>query len=335
MTTTTIALDIAKEKIHVYGVDSQNRVIIDKVFNRKKLLSFLANHQPVKIFMESCAGSNWLCQRLNQMGHHASRISAQHVKPYASHQKNDRNDARAILEASRRPGALFVGVKSPWQQELQCLHKMRDRRLRDYKALNSQIRGFLFEFGILVPTSSAKFFKVIPKVLEEAESSLSGIIRDEIYELFVECRNHYLKAEELEKKIRDYCSESHFYRKAIEEISGVGPLVASRFLSTISSPSNFRNGRQVSAHLGLVPRQYSSGGRTRLGGITKNGDIGLRTMLIQGARARLASLVKKQYPTQEQSKLLMWVEKKGFNVAAVALANRNARQMWAIMNKFA
>jgi transposase len=331
----TIALDIAKEKIHIFGVDRTRAIVIDKLVSRKKLMSQLANLQPADIFMESCAGSNWLCRQLNEMGHLARRISGQHVKPYASHQKNDRNDAKAILEACRRPGVLFVAVKNPWQQELQFLHKIRDRKLKTYKALNSQVRGFLYEFGIYIPETTARFFKAVPEVLEDGENSLSGLLRDEIRELFMECRQAWEKARQMEKKISDYCKGHQFFERAMEELPGVGPLVASRYLAMVGAPSEFKNGRQVSALLGLVPRQHSSGGRTTLGRITKNGDVGLRTMVIQGARAMLASLSRREHLSIEQIKLKNWVDRKGFNVAAVALANRNTRRMWAIMNKCA
>jgi transposase len=333
MTTTTIAIDIAKDNFQIFGVDKNNKITIDKMMTRKKMMSFLVNHTGVEIFMESCAGSNFLCKEFNKMGHRAKRISPQHVKPYASYQKNDRNDAKAILEASRRPEALFVEVKAEWQQELQALHKIRDQKMKQYKAVAGQVRGFLFEHGFLVPLGMARFNKVIPEILEQTESRLSLIFREELRQLFIECRLLQDKVKELERTISKVCEEHLFYKLAQEELSGVGPLVASRFLCTIGSASNFKNGRQVSAHLGLVPRQNSSGGKQRLGRITKSGDVGLRTMIIQGSRAAIASMSVKECLSVENRKLAKRVTDKGFNKAAVALANQNTRRMWAIMRK--
>ncbi len=335
MKTTTLAIDIAKEKFHIFGVDEFNKITLDKPISRNKLMAFLANHPPVLIFMESCAGSNYLCKRFNEMGHTAKRIAAQHVKPYASHQKNDRNDAKAILEASRRPEALFVIVKSRKQQDLQIIHKIRDQKLKQYKAIINQIRGFLFEYGILIPKSATKFKNTIPEILEDADLNLSGAIRDEIQDLFLEFKLIVAKIKKLEEKIAILCEGDLFYDTAIKELKGVGSIVASRYLTVVNQHTDFKNGRQVSAHLGLVPKQNSSGGKTKLGGITKHGDVGLRTLLIQGARAALAVLSLKKQLDIEDLKLKRDLEIKGFNKIAVKLANRNARRMWAIMKKTA
>jgi transposase len=333
MRITSLAIDIAKEKFHLFGVDQNNKVAIDKAMGRKKLMSFLVNLEPLEIFMESCAGSNYLCQKFIEMGHKAYRIAPQHVKPFAQTQKNDRNDAKAILEASRRPGVQFVGIKASWQQDLQSLHKIRDSKMKRYKSICNQARGLLFEFGIIIPIGIKQFTKSIPLILEDAETNLSGVLREEISYLFEEFR--YLQAEvkRLEKKIDQQCKSNEFYQAAQEELIGVGPLVASRFLSTIGTVGPFKSGRQVSAYLGLVPRQHSSGGKTQLGRITKNGDQGLRTMIIQGARAAIAGSAQKIYPNLDQEKIRKQVDKKGFNKAAVALANQNTRRMWAIMKK--
>jgi len=298
-------------------------------------MCFIANHAPLKIYMEACAGSNYLCQKFQEMGHQARRISAQHVKPYVGRQKNDRQDAKAILEAVRRPEALFVAVKAPWQQELQCLHKIRDQKVKQYKALVNQVRGLLFEYGVVIPSSLNKFQSLMPEILEDADYSLRPIVLEEINELFHDFKALLKKVKNLENKISHLCTQSTFYRTAQEEIKGVGPLTASRFLSTIGHYSNFKNGRQVSASLGLVPRQHSSGGKTQLGSITKTGDVALRSLLVLGARATLMALAKKSYLSADDAKLKKQVNQKGFNKVAVQLANRNARQMWAVMKKCA
>lgn len=333
MQTTILAIDIAKENFYIYGINSQNKVTMDKAIGRKKLMSLLSNHKPLKIFMEACGGSNYLCKRFTEMGHEAKRISAQHVKPYVGRQKNDRNDAKAILEASQRPEALFVAVKVVWQQDLQCLHKIREQKVKQYKATVNQVRGLLFEYGIVVGRSVKVFKECIPQILEDANLSLNPMIREEISELFNEFKGSYEKVKKLELKL-DSLSKSHnFYKLAQEEINGVGPLTASRFLSVIGHHSNYKNGRQVSAALGLVPRQSSSGGKSQLGSITKTGDIQLRSLLFLGASASLARLSRKQHLTAEELKLKKQIKAKGHKKVCIQLANRNARQMWAIMKK--
>lgn len=333
MKTTTIAIDIAKENFYIYGVDKNNKVTLDKAIGRKKLISFLANHSKTEIFMESCAGSNYLCQEFRKMGHTVKRISAQHVKPFVGRQKNDRNDAKAILEASRRPGALFVPVKELWQQDLQVLHKIRDQKLKQYKATANQARSLLFEYGILIPKSLTQFRVQVPEILENAELNLSTYVREEIRELFLDFNKIFSKVKNLEKDIEALCEKSDFYHRAQSELKGVGPITASRFLSVVGHHSCFKNGRQVAASLGLVPRQYSSGGKTSLGRITKTGDVSLRTSLFLGGRAVIANLSRREYLSNDELKLKQQAKEKGCNKVAIKIANRNARHMWAIMKK--
>jgi len=333
MKTTTLAIDIAKEIFYIYGVDAKNNVTIDKFIGRKKLISFIANHSNLKIFMEACAGSNYLCQKFNKMGHIAKRISAQHVRPYVGRQKNDRNDAKAILEASRRPEALFVPIKEVWQQDLQCLYKIRDQKVKQYKATINQVRGLLFEYGEVIPKSITKFQVKIPEVLENAELNLSPFIRDQILDLFENFRKIYISVKQLEVNIKNICKDNTFYKVSQKELRGVGPLTAAKFLSVIGHHSSYKNGRQVSASLGLIPRQYSSGGKTQLGGITKTGNSSLRTLLYLGASATIASIAKKKNLSSEELKLKKQVKEKGHKKVAISLANKNVRQMYAIMKK--
>jgi len=335
MKTTTLAIDIAKEKFYLFGLDSNGRVSVDKMIGRKKMMSLISNHLPLEIYMEACGGSNYLCQKFEAMGHRVRRISAQHVKPFVGRQKNDRQDAKAILEACRRPEALFVAVKAPWQQELQSLHKIRDQKVKQYQALVNQIRGILFEYGVVIPTSKTKFEKLMPEILESTDNNLRPLIREQICDLFCDFKRLLQQVKNLDDKILYLCEQSEFFKASQKELKGVGPITASRFLSTIGHHANFKNGRQVSASLGLVPRQYSSGGKTQLGSITKSGDTALRSLLVLGARAVLMGLSKKEHLSPEDIKLKRQVEQKGFNKVAVQLANRNARQMWAIMKRCA
>ena len=329
--TKTLAIDIAKENFYIFGVGEDNEITIDKPIGRKKLMGYLANQKPMTVYMEACAGSNYLCKQINKMGHKSFRIAAQHVKPYVGRQKNDRRDAMAILEASRRPGAIFVQLKEDWQQDLQSLHKIRELKVKQYKSLVNQVRGLLFEYGILISKSVSKFEKEVPKILEDAENQLSLVIRTHISDLFKEVRKLKGEAEGLLDQICTLSSKSQFFTQVQEELVGVGPVSASKFLSQIGHHSNYKNGRQVAASLGLVPRQHSSGGKTVLGRITKTGDSSMRSTLVMGARSTLARLSKKIELSAEEMKLKKELENKGFNKLSIQLANRSARQMWAIM----
>lgn len=325
-----IGIDLAKETFHIYGINSAGEKIVSKKLAREKFALYFTNLETCSIFMEACGGANYWGRTLRKMGHTVKLISPQHVKPFVGSQKNDCNDARAILEASRRLEAKFVAIKELWQQDIQCLHRAREGRVKNRVALSNQIRGLLMEYGITIKRGKEHLKKNMTPLLEDAESGLTTAVRELLYELYEE----YLAAEsrviELTLKIQEI-SKQHEVCQQLEVLPGVGPIISTMFAASIGDPAVFKNGRQVAAWLGLVPKQVSTGGKTKLLGITKNGDSYLRKMVVQGARSRLMSIMRKKKHTEEEERILQMQERKGFNKTAVALANRNTRKMWHIM----
>jgi transposase len=325
----TLAIDLAKETFQLYGVDDQNQVIVKKRVSREKFYEYVSKIEKCIVVMEACGGSHYWGRRFLEIGHEVRLISPQYVKPYVLNQKNDPNDARGILEASRRPQMKFVSVKEPWQQEVQGLHRVRERIIADKVAVMNQIRGLLLEFGITIPKSLSKLKKAIPVILEDSENGLSGQMR----ELILERSEHLESLEKGQKlyaeKLGDVAKVYPRCQKLMKH-KGVGPLVATAFAASVGRPQDFKNGRQCAAWLGLVPRQHSSGARIQLHGITKRGDNYLRKLVIHGARSAVAAVTKKKQitPTTEELWIKGLVEKKGMNKASVAMANKITRKMW-------
>ncbi|MAE72455.1 MAG: IS110 family transposase [Bdellovibrionaceae bacterium] len=328
-----IGIDLAKESFQVYGIDAQNKVVIDKKLNRSNFKVFMSRRPISRIYMEACSGAHYWARLFKSYGHEVKLIAPHRVKPFVGHQKNDRNDARGIVEAGLRPEARFVGAKSLWQQDLQSLHKVRDLKLKHQVALINQIRGLMSEYGVILPKTHSKFKTLMVETLEDGENGLSPLIRDECGRLFKDYLVVSDRINEVEEKIKAIAKESEFVKRAEREVKGVGYLVASRFLASIGDVGAFRNGREVSAWLGLVPRQHSTGGRTRLGRISKHGDSELRKFIVQGARAATIAAMRKKDFDWDHEKIHRLSEQKGFNVASVAVANRNVRRMFAILNK--
>ena len=325
-----IAIDLAKDNFQIYGIDKNGNNTVDRKMNRLQMIKFFSNLKQCQVFMEACGGSNHWGRKLKAMGFEVKLISPQHVKPFVGRQKNDRNDARAILEASRRLEAKFVSIKELWQQDLQSLHRVRERRQKTLISISNQIRGLLIEYGVSIPQGGKALKDRIYFILEDSENELTSQIRSLVKDVYEE----YLSMEELltkiTKKIEDISKQNETC-KSLQKLSGVGPLVSTALIASVGSANHFKNGRQMSAWLGLVPRQISSGNTLRLSGITKNGDRYLRQIIVQGARAKLSGVMRKQAHTGESLKLLEKIKNKGFNKVAIAEANRNTRKMWAIM----
>lgn len=266
------------------------------------------------------------------MGHTVKLISPQFVKPYVKSNKNDFNDAEAICEVVTRPNMRFVPVKSADQQDIQMLHRVRSLTVKNRTALINQIRGLLSEYGILLPRSSKKVAEGLLEVLGTEDDRLSPLAR----ESFTELRSQLL---DLEKKIKEQNARiarhfsSHPVVKTLLEVPGIGILTATALLVALSDPRVFKNGRHFSAWIGLVPRQHSSGGKNVLLGISKRGDSELRTLLIHGGRAVVRSTALLKTPTKRSQWLLDLAGRRGFNVACVAVANKNARIAWSLLAK--
>lgn len=331
MSITVIGIDLAKESFQLHGVDDMGNVLLRKKLSREEMAEYFAKLPPCRIVMEACGGAHYWGRKFLPMGHSVQLIAAKFVKPFVKSQKNDRNDAEAIVEAALRPSMRFVAIKSLAQQDLQSLHRARENTITAKTAITNQCRGLLMEYGVTMDKGINKFKSQILWVLEDATNELTDTIRSLVsaqFELFkILCE----RQKEIENKITALSETQADYHRLLQ-VPGVGPTVASMILSSVGDVNVFKNGRGFAAWVGLVPRQASTGGKTRLLGITKAGDNQLRAAIIHGARSFLLAAIKKQ----KKDPLSLWalniLNKKGWNVAAVALANRNCRVMWSMMH---
>lgn len=330
MKMTTIGIDLAKNTFSLHGVDGQGKTVLKKTVSRSKLLELFANLPPCVVGMEACGGAHHWARKLRGLGHDARIIAPRFVTPYRRKGKNDNNDAEAICEAVGRPGMHFVPVKSAEQQAILCLHRIRQQVVGERTALINQVRGLLSEFGLIMPQGHYAAQHGIPGILEEAENGLPSLARrllQDVWQRIVLLNQQVLAYDrELEALARQSESASK-----LMTIPGIGAITAIALVASIVDPTQFRNGRQLAAWLGLTPRQYSTGGKPRLGRITKQGDQYLRTLLIHGTRAVLAVLKDKQDRTSLWLREL--IARRGYKRAAVALAAKNARIVWAVLNR--
>ncbi len=330
MNITTLGIDLAKNVFQLHGVDAQGKVMLKKKLNRSGLSDFVAKLPNCLIGMEACGSSHYWARKFQSFGHTVKLMSPQFVKPYVKSNKNDEKDAEAICEAVTRPNMRFVQIKQLEQQDMQCLHRIRSQSIKNRTALTNQIRGLLSEYGIIFPKQIQNVKKLLPDIISDQTNALGDYART----LFGELYSDFIM---LNNRIKKYDQEIAALSKAnkdcqrIEKIPGVGILCATAIVAAISDPTLFKNGRELSAWLGLVPRQSSSGGKQNLLGISKRGDNYLRCLLVHGARAVLFNSKNKENPTNK------WVialkERKGANKAIVALANKNARIIWALLVK--
>lgn len=328
MKITTIGLDLAKSVFHVVCFDEKHKEVSKRMLRRSQVLEYFIQCEPCVVAMEACAGAHYWGRELKKVGHTVKLIPPQFVKPYVMSNKNDYNDARAIAEASTRPGMRFVGVKTVEQQDIQALHRLRQQRVKERTALCNQMRALVAEYGIVMNKGVAAVRRGIPELLEDAENGLSDRFRALLaqgYEQLTELGKHidyYTQQVELH-------SRQNEQTRRLQALPGFGPIVSSVFASAIGDGRAFKCGRDVSASLGLVPRQHSSGGKDVLLGISKRGDKYLRSLLIHGARSVVI------YAENKDDTLSRWInrirERRGTNKAAVALANKLARMGWALL----
>src|SRR5215472_938119 len=325
----SIGIDLGKTTFHLVALDCHAGVIVRKKFSRSQLLAYTANLPWSLIGMEACSGAHFLAAKLRDQGHQVKLIPAQFVKPYVKSNKNDFVNAEAIAEAVTRHNMRFVPIKTDDQLDLQALHRVRDRLVRRRTALINQIRGFLLERGLVFAQRPANLRRQLPLVLEDADSNLTPRFRRLLADLWQEWKQVQLDIEALTEEM-ERVSESDASCQRLREIPGVGPVVATAIVAAIGNGAAFGNGRQFAAWLGLVPRQYSTGGRTQLFSISKRGNVYLRRMFIHGARAVLWRVkydlgALREWTTQLQSRAAK-------NVVVVALANKLARIAWAVLS---
>jgi transposase len=327
MNITTIGIDLAKNVFQVHAVNERGHAVLNKQLKRSQVMAFFANLPPCLIGMEACGSAHHWARKLQGLGHTARLIATQFVKPYVKSNKNDAADAEAICEAVARPNMRFVPIKNVEQQAVLSLHRARHAFVKARTAQANQIRGLLAEFGLIIPKGIAHIRTRVPEFLEDASNELPGEFRSLIQRLTQHLRELDRQADELGAQIGIWHRNNELSRK-LTAIPGVGPISASALTATVGDARNFSSGRQLAAWLGLVPRQSSSGGKNVLLGMSKRGDAYLRTLLIHGARAVISRA--RQNPDRN-GWLLKLIERRNSNVAAVALANKNARIAWALL----
>ena len=309
-------------------MDERGKAVLRKQLKRAEVLKFFVNLPPCLIGMGACGSAHYWARKLIEHGHIVKLMAPSFVKPYVKTNKNDRNDAEAICEAVERPNMRFVPLKSAEQQALLALHRARSGWVKARTAQANQIRGLLSEFGIVLPQGISRLRSQLPDILEDGANGLPGLMRTLLSTLLAHLKALDQQIQELEREIVAWHRRNADSRR-LERIGGIGPLTASALVASIGDPKNFKNGRQVAAWIGVVPRQDSTGGKTKLLGISKHGDAYLRTLLIHGARSVLRHVEHR--PDQSDSWLSRLMGRRNRNVAAVALANKNARIAWALL----
>ncbi|WP_085441881.1 IS110 family transposase [Magnetofaba australis] len=325
-----LGIDLGKSVFQLHGVDASGKSVLKKRLKRDELLEYMAQLPPCLVGMEASSGAHHWARKFQGYGHDVRLMAPQYVKPYVKRHKNDSVDAEAICEAVQRPNMRFVGIKSVAQQEILSLHRIRSLAVKNRTALVNQIRGLLAEYGIVFPKSIKQARRAIVLILSDESSEMSAnfrvILEDERDELA-----------HLDERIGKYEREIEALAKAepqcrlLMTIPGVGPITATALLASVGDVRAFKNGRELSAWIGLVPNQHSTGGKAWLTGISKRGNGYLRTLLIHGARAALRVCENK---LDRRSQWAVSVsERRGANRAVVALANRMARSAWAMLVK--
>jgi transposase len=318
MKITTIGFDVAKTVFQIHGVDGCGRVAVRKRLKRGQVLTYFSNLTPCLVGMEACGSAHYWARQLMGLGHTVKLIAPQFVKPYVKSNKNDVADAEAICEAVLRPNMRFVPVKSPEQQGILALHRARQGFVKARTAQANQIRGLLAEFGIVIPQGIHNMAKRLPAILEDGENGLSDSFRALLHRLGEHLRILGCQVDELEAQIQNWHRGNAASRR-LAQIPGIGPITASALVASIGDARNFQSGRQLAAWLGLVPKQHSSGGKSVL----------LRILLIHGARAVVREAGNK--PGYAHGWLGRLIDRRHKNVATVALANKNARIVWALL----
>lgn len=322
----TIGLDIAKSVFQVHGVDVAGDVVLRRQLRRAQILPFFAKLPVCLVGIEACASSHFWARELGRLGHQVRLMPPAYVKPYVKRQKNDAADAEGICEAVTRPNMRFVEVKSPEQQSMMVLHKVRMMLMRQRIQLSNAIRGHMAEFG-LVGAIGREGLASLLKIVEATDVRLPDEARVCLELLAAQLRLVNRQILEADRRIRASARVTEAGRRLMT-IPGVGPLLASALVATIADPKAFRTGRNLAAWIGLVPKQNSSGGKERLGGITKQGDRYLRQLMVVGA---LAVVRYAQRHGTRRPWLVQLLARRPTKVATVALANKIARMAWAVM----
>ena len=326
----TVAIDLAKKVFHLVGTDTLGKILWRKRLTRHALMPFIAQLPPVLIGIEAWGGAQYWARRFREHGHEVKLMAPQFVKPFVKSNKNDMRDTEAIAEAVMRPTMHFVPTKEIDQQDMQALHRVRERLIGARTALINEVHGLMHAYGIVLPKGVSKFRQAVVDKLESEQEKLTALSQEMFRKLVEEFG-------ELEKRLAYYqdkleaLATTHPECQRLMTIPGIGPITATALAAAVGDMGVFKNGRQFAAWLGLVPRQHSTGGQTRLLGISKRGNSYLRKLLIHGARATLRWVKLK---TDDRSRWMRGLLARcGWNRTAVAVANKNARIVWALLSR--
>lgn len=325
-----IAIDLAKNVFQVCVVTADHKVLLNKQFNRASLSEFMIKQSPTTIAMEACYSSHYWGRLFQCHGHHVKLLPAQHVKPFVRGNKNDHNDALAIAEAAQRPNITPVPVKTIAQQDIQTLHRLRERYVRQRTGLTNQTRGLLSEYGIVFPQGFKSFKAMLTTLLDPQDCQLTPMIKQQIQCIADEFNSVCLRLNEINDSLARIAHDNPHCQRLMS-IPGIGYINATGLYSAVGNGSQFKSAREFAVWLGLTPRQYASGNKQVMGGITKRGDRYLRKQLIHGARALMTR------SKHRDDRLGVWmrdiVQRRGPNKACVALASKMARIGWILLNK--
>jgi len=327
---TTIGLDIAKSVFQVHGVDAQGKVIVRRQLKRRQVVPFFKKLPPCLVGIEACATSHHWSRELKVLGHTVRLMPAAYVKPYLKRQKNDAADAEAICEAVLRPSMRFVETKTAEQQSCLMLHRTRHLFIRQQTAVINAIRAHLAEFGIVAPVGRNGVEELLDVVADPDDDRVPEVARECLAALGAQLQMLKAQVLEFDRRILAW-HRSNEMSKRLDELPGVGPVLATALVASVADPRAFRSGRDFSAWVGLVPKQNSSGGKEKLGSITKRGDRYLRSLFTAGALAVIG--YAKIHGTKHRPWLTALLARRPTKVAAIALANKIARMAWAMMAK--
>jgi transposase len=324
----SVGIDLGKTTFHLVALGDNGKVLLKKKFTQKQLITFTANMQTSLIGMEACGGAHFLGRALRAQGHEVKLIPAQFVKPFVKSNKNDFIDAEAIAEAVDRQNMRFVPIKTDDQLDLQALHRVRDRLITRRTSVINQLRAFLLERGLVFAKSPARLRERMPEVLENADEDLTPRMRNLLVLLWNEWKELEQQIVDMNYEVEQIASSDPACTR-LRQIPGIGPLVATAIVAAIGNGAAFRKGREFAAWMGLVPKQYSTGGKAKLAGISKRGNLYLRKILIHGARAVVLR------SKRERIAMGAWMTsletRAPRNVLIVATANKLARIAWAVL----
>lgn len=314
-----LGIDLAKQSFQLHCVDEHGHVVLRKKLSRSQLRAFVANLPPCLIGLEACGGAHYWVRELSKLGHNVRMIAPQFVKPYVKSNKNDAVDAEAICEAVQRPSMRFVPSKSIEQQDMQSLHRIRSQLVARLTAQTNQVRGLLLEYGLIIPVGINHVRKVLPSILKDADNAFGELFRELLNELYEELVHLDKRIQTLEQKLLTLSVNNEDCKRLLT-IPGIGLLTATALIAAIADISVFKNGRELAAWLGLVPKQHSTGGKQTLLGISKRGDSYLLTLLIYGGR----SVVRVAHKHQDRRN--RWIgdikQRRGENISNVAVAKK-------------